>query len=129
MLGVSSNYPPPPLDEDGLYQQASGEGSASENFKVRFKRHAYQNVTLTLLLTLPCRWSCAFDRHCGANYRELACVHINALQPWSRETATSSYQRTCRCACLLVLSCWYRPYAESVYARVDACLCVGFVGG
>ncbi|PNW79448.1 hypothetical protein CHLRE_09g415450v5 [Chlamydomonas reinhardtii] len=34
MLGVSSNYPPPPLDEDGLYQQASGEGSASENFKV-----------------------------------------------------------------------------------------------
>ncbi|KAG2437000.1 hypothetical protein HYH02_011432 [Chlamydomonas schloesseri] len=34
MLGVSSNYPPPPLEEDGLYQQASGEGSASENFKV-----------------------------------------------------------------------------------------------
>ncbi|KAG2431412.1 hypothetical protein HXX76_009427 [Chlamydomonas incerta] len=34
MLGVSSNYPPPPLEEDGLYNQASGEGSASENFKV-----------------------------------------------------------------------------------------------
>lgn len=95
---MDSNYPDHPHDE-GLYQQASGSGSTSENFKVHELPQIlnFRRKTEVISELSHCRWSFAYGLHYLGSCVGLACDHTSVLPLWSRANVMSSFRRIWRC--------------------------------